>query len=393
MSLQEIANAINAQKSSTKVNASVLKVGENDYQLVLTGADTAKEIQVTETSGSPLQSLGLIDSDGAFLDEVQGAQQAELIVDGVTITRDSNTITDLIDGVTLSLKSADPGTTIELDVTTDTSEITDTITAFVEAYNALREFITTNQTVGSDGTVSDDAVLYRDTLLSSMSTQIQSLFATQVNTGDASISTLRDIGLTINGDNMMELDAETLSDALNNNLSGVRALFETQYSSGNSNFALLSNTSINQFGTISFEITHDGSGITSVTANGVDDMFDISGSSIIGKAGTAYEGLRFAYIGTTSTSFDFTLNQGVGDLISNTISKFTDPINGSLTAEATRLNDTNTSLSTQATRIRERAEEYRESLITKYANFEAILSQSQSTLAQLRAILGTNDDS
>lgn len=392
MSLQEIASAINSQRSTTHVNASVLKVGENNYQLVLTGGDTAKQIQLSDTSGTVMQSLGIIDAGGAFLDEVQEAKQAQLELDGLTITRDSNIVNDLIDGVTLNIKSADPNTTIELDVTNDTSQITDTIAAFVDAYNALRTFVATNQSVSSDGTVSEDAVLYGDNLMKTMSQQIQSMFATQVNTGSP-ISTLRDIGLTVNADNFLEIDAEVLADALADNLSGVRALFETQITNPEPNFALLGNTSSNNFGSLNFSITSDGTNVTDVTVNGQAGMFDIVGSSIVGKTGTIYEGLRFAYIGTTSTSFSMNLNQGVGDLLSNTINRYTDSLTGLITQEVQRVNDSNTELDTQAARIRERSEAYRSSLIAKYASFEAVLSRSNSTLTQLRALLGTDDDS
>jgi flagellar hook-associated protein 2 len=391
MSLQEIASAINAQRATTKVSATVLKVSENDYQLVLTGTATAKDIQITDTSGGVMQSIGVIDGGGAFLDEIDEAKQAILEVDGITITRDSNTITDLIDGVTLTLKGEDVGTTINLEITNDSSAVADTISAFVDAYNAFRDFVVRNQSVGEGGAVAEDAVLHGDTIMNTLNLSLQGLFATNVNS-TGSINTLRDIGISLTDDNHLQIDAEALSDALANDYQGVRDLFESRYTSGDSNFTLLNNTSSNVFGPLNFSVTHDGTNITDVTVNGQSGMFDIAGGSIVGKAGTAYEGLRFAYIGTTSSTFTFNLTQGIGDLLSNSINKYTDAVNGMITEEQSRILDTNETLSQQATRIRERAEDYRASLINRYAQMEALVNQANTTLNQIRAILGTNDD-
>ncbi len=393
MSLQEIASAINAQSTTTKVTASVLKVADNSYQLVLTGSNTAKAIQLSDTSGTVMQSLGVINASNAFLDEIQEPLQAQIEVDGIMVTRDSNTITDILDGVTLNIKAADPGTTISLEVTKDTTAGADAISAFVDAYNAFRQFVKDNQAVGADGSVSDSAALFSDTLLKSLNQDVQALLSRSYTTGDPAITTLRDIGIKLNDSNFLEVDQEVLGNALANNFDSVRAMFETQYSSSNTEFRLLNNTSTGEYGALTIDITATGVGaITDVTVNGQSGMFEISGSSIVGKKGTQYEGLSFAYVGSTSTTLTMTINQGLGDLMSNNFGRYTDSVTGEVTSQINRINDDSDNLQSRADRVRERAEQFRESLIAKYSKMEALINASKSTLAQIRAILGNNNN-
>lgn len=393
MSLQEIANAINGQSSTTKVTASVLKVADNSFQLVLTGTETARAIQISDTTGTVMQDLGVINASNAFLDVIQPPQTAQIEVDGILITRNSNTITDILDGVTLNIKSADPGTTITLEVTKDTTAAADAVAEFVEAYNAYRQFVKDNQAVSAEGVVSEKAVLFGDTLMKTLNQDIANLLSQSYATGNPAITTLRDIGLTLNADNFLEIDEEDLNNALTNNFDSVRAMFETQYSSSNTEFRLLNNTATGAYGTLTFDITATGAGaITGVLVNGQANMFDISGTSIVGKKGTQYEGLSFAYIGSTSTTLTMTINQGLGDLMSNSFGRYTDSTLGEITAQINRINTDNDSLQTRADRVRERAELFRESQIAKYARMEALINASKSTLAQIRAILGTSND-
>lgn len=393
MSLQEIANAINGQSSTTKVTASVLKVADNSFQLVLTGTETARAIQISDTTGTVMQDLGVINASNAFLDVIQPPQTAQIEVDGILITRNSNTITDILDGVTLNIKSADPGTTITLEVTKDTTAAADAVAEFVEAYNAYRQFVKDNQAVSAEGVVSEKAVLFGDTLMKTLNQDIANLLSQSYATGNPAITTLRDIGLTLNADNFLEIDEEDLNNALTNNFDNVRAMFETQYSSSNNEFRLLNNTATGAYGALTFDITATGAGaITGVLVNGQANMFDISGTSIVGKKGTQYEGLSFAYIGSTSTTLTMTINQGLGDLMSNSFGRYTDNTTGEITAQINRINTDNDSLQTRADRVRERAELFRESQIAKYARMEALINASKSTLAQIRAILGTSND-
>ena len=90
-----------------------------------------------------LQSLGVLDGGGAIKNELRAAQNAELLVDGLStiIERQSNIISDVFGGGTLTLYKAEPGTTVRLDVERDLNQVKSAIVDLVDAYNELRGFI------------------------------------------------------------------------------------------------------------------------------------------------------------------------------------------------------------------------------------------------------------
>lgn len=392
MDLNDLAAAINTQSTTTGVSATVLKVSANSYQLVMSANETAKAITVSNVTGTNvLDSIGMT-SGGTFTNELQAAQQAMLTLDGVPITRDSNTIDDLIDGVELVIAKQEPGTTINLEIGDDHSGVKDGIMAFVNAYNELRAFISTNQAVQSDGSLSEDAVLFSDSELKNLTSSVQQLINGSFGSGGTALATLRELGITQDGENNFVVDESALDTAIITKFDEVRKMFETQLTNDNAEFALLGNTSKIGSANIAFNITMSGGVITNVSANGDSTLFDFTGGSITGKKGSIYEGLKFAYIGTTSTTINFSIKQGLGDLLDNTLDSFADTVTGSLAAQKFSLTTQNTELLARADRVRERADDFRNSLIDRYGKFEAQIARSKSVLAQIQAILGTNKD-
>src|SRR4051794_15881474 len=103
---------------------------------------TRKEGTFASAGGDDvLGTLGLSTDGGTTLKRPLAApQDAKIAIDGTTITRSSNTIADAIDGMTLNLFQADPGTTVTVEVDRSLSGVEDQIKSFADAYNALRDF-------------------------------------------------------------------------------------------------------------------------------------------------------------------------------------------------------------------------------------------------------------
>jgi flagellar hook-associated protein 2 len=392
MTLNDIATAINAEKATTGVTASVLKISTGNYQLVLSANETNKAITTAVVSGDTvMQNLGVTNGVGAFINQIQPQQAAQIRLDGVLISRDSNTIDDLITGVTFDIVQQQPGTDIFLTVGNDTTAVKSAIMDFVDSYNALRDFVAAQQVVTSDGEVSADAILFGDTYLKSFNDAIQPLIAGSYGAGGADMATLRELGITHDATNHLTVDETILDDKILNNFDEVQAIFETTHSSNNTDFRLMKNTARLASANIVFDITVAAGVITGVSANGDNTLFDISGGSIIGKKGTIYEGLTFGYVGAASATVTFSMKQGVADLMDNTMEQFADVVTGVIQEEKLRLDEVNTQLSARADRIRERADDYRNRLVDKYAKFEAQLAQSQILLEQMRAIIDSQN--
>ena len=391
MSLEEIIEAINAESDTSGVIASVVKVGDDAYRLVLTAEDTAKEIVLTDDSGSVLQDLGVIDSSGAIADELQAAQSAIIRLDGIEITRDSNQIDDVLEGVTFYLYEAEAGTTLQMDMEADLSSVVEQIEAFVEAYNAYRDFVLTNQEVDDDGAVSDDAALFGDNLLRNLTTQVAAIL--NYSNGDGEISSLADIGLTFDENNYLVLDSATLEEALATDSEAVRALLEFQMTASSSDIQMLRKGTGAAEQDFTLDITVDGDGtITGVSVGGDDSLFTVDGTRIIGVDGTAYEGLILVFTGDESASIDIELSRGIADQLVNCLSTYSDADDGllqqAIDAEAENIE----AMEERVSDIEQRAEAYRERLTEYYAYLETKIAEAERQQENLAALLDNDDD-
>lgn len=391
MSLTDVANAINAGSSTSGVTAILAKVSETSYELVLQGSDVAKNINIGGVSGTNvMKNLGVIDAGGAFKFVRQPAQAGVVIMDGITYTRNSNDFSDLLPGISLKLKGQDPATTVTLNVENDNSGIKEGIIKFIDAYNELRDFVKSQQIVSEAGAVDDGAVLFGDMLLSTLNTKIQGILGGSYGAGGTALSSLREVGITLDVDNRLEIDEADFDVALINNFEDVRNIFQTNASSDNSEFRMTGSTYTGPAVNFTLGITYAAGNISNVSVNGQGGLFDISGTTISGKVGTAYEGMTFAYVGTTSASINVSLTTGISDALNSVLDGYTDILTGDISDAMNQLADLNKDLEIRSTRVLERAADFRDRLIEKYANFESRLSAAQTVLAQLRALLGTN---
>lgn len=222
-SLAGLASAINAAAGG--VTASVV-TDANGARLMLKGASgAANSFTLTANSGAAA-SLSRFTWDGTTggMTRAQLAQDAIVRMDGVDTTHATNTVDTLIEGVSLKLVSAKPGTSIALGVTRPTSAIAQAVGDFVAAYNALKAQL-------DDATNASDAAFNGNSNIRAMRRQLSQLTSTVLNTSGGP-QTLADIGIATNRDGTLTLNAAQLAARQTSDPDGVEALFNpTQYSS------------------------------------------------------------------------------------------------------------------------------------------------------------------
>ena len=397
MTLNDLSTAINAQTATSGVTATVISTGTG-ARLVLSTSDTNQAISVSTTSGSDVAlGIGLTDSSGAFASQLQAAQPSIVTIDQQTITSDGNELTDVVPGLSISLlQGTTTGQTITLDVEANYDDIKTAITGFITAYNALRDFVVTNQTVGSDGTVADDAVLFADSILRDAGRQLSAVLSGSPASASDDVADLADLGITFNASNQLELSSETtLDDLLLTNLSSVASFFETSFTSDNAGLKLMKNATTQSFD-FSLDVTATDGAITGVTVGGKSGLFTVSGSLISGAKGTIYEGLSFALSPATSGAIAVKVEQGFANKITSLLNGFASTTSGTIATQVASLEALDTTLTAKSDDIRTDAEDYRTRLVAKYAAMETELSAAQLLQAQIKAILGassSDDDS
>jgi flagellar hook-associated protein 2 len=384
MSMSDLAATINTQSATTGVQASVLKVADSQYELVLTTAATGETITTSSVSGDDvLNKLGVTASDGSFTDELQASKQAIIKMDGVTITRSTNDISDIFDGMTFHLYQTTPtDTSISVDVGTDLSGIATTVQSLVDSYNAVREFVTTQQSVGSDGTASSSSVLFGDGTVRNISQAIYNALNTKV--GGTSMA---DIGLTFDSSNNLVLDTSKLNDALLDNLDTVKSLLSFQMTTSSSDLLLLDRGTAAP-SSFTIDVTVDSSGnLSGASIGGDSSMFTISGTRIVGNAGTAFDGYSFVYAGTTSQSIDVTVSSGIAEGLYTASDAASNTKTGTLESLIDNITDTDNDLQTQSDTIKSQADTYRTSLTNRYAKYQAAIESAESMKSYLDALL------
>lgn len=376
MTIYDLAAAINATTATSEVGAQVLKLADGDLRLVLSGQETGKAITAAGDPGT-IAALGL--------GTIQAAQTAQVRIDGVSLERRSNTIDDALAGVTLELFKAAPGTTLGVSVEPSLGDVKTRIGQVVEAYNAVRDFVTARAGVGANGTVDEDAVLYGERSLRSiaaaLSTEIVRAVA-GVPTG--SPATLRSLGITLDAASRLEVDQGKLDAALLGNLEGVRRVLEFQATTSSGDlrvYARPNGLADRDFAVAIVDANADGTP-ESATIDGI--AATVTGGRIEGVAGTAYAGLTLFWAGTGSTVIDVATTQGVADRLYNELEDVLDGLGGELARVAQSYADQNSRYAQEVTRIEERAEAERTRLIARYTAMEQALSLTKSLLEQIR---------
>jgi len=219
--LAGIAQAINSADAG--VTASVIDDGLGHIYLTMTseesGADNTISVNITNGSSGQLDSLY---EAGAMI-TTRAAANSQLTVDGIDVERSSNTISDLISGVTLNLRKADSTETVTVGITRDTDTIKEKISAFVDAYNKLVDEIASKQSYG--GEEGSSGPLIGDSTLRSILRSLGNILGQQVAETQNNADTLFSIGISIDRYGKMQMDDTEITDALATNISDVITIF------------------------------------------------------------------------------------------------------------------------------------------------------------------------
>lgn len=215
--LSGLSSAIN--KANAGVTATILNDGTSD-RLVITGNETGDKNAVTIAATG---SLAQFDTTGGSMTKSQSAQNAELTIDGIAVSKPSNTVTDAIKGVTLNLNQTNVGSPVKVSLAKDLTAVTNQVTAFVDAYNTLATAV--NKQTAFNATTKTSAVLNGDASARSILTSVRAELGKAV-TDSTGLKTLSDIGISFQRDGTLKLEKpDKLKSALETNFTAVSSLF------------------------------------------------------------------------------------------------------------------------------------------------------------------------
>jgi flagellar hook-associated protein 2 len=226
--LAGIRDAINqATGNKDYVRATIINATDGAH-LVLSGTATgaANAITVAQAGGDG-GLASLVYNPGATTNYTIGrpAQDSIVSVAGFTRHSDTSTVTNVIDGITLTLIKADEGEVHTLTVGTDKAAVTARIKTFVDQYNAMEKTLASLRSY--EPTTKKAGPLLGDAMLRGIESDIRSKL-TDVNGGSSVFRTLASIGITTQKDGTLTLDAAKLNTALESNYDEVAKLFGSE---------------------------------------------------------------------------------------------------------------------------------------------------------------------
>jgi flagellar hook-associated protein 2 len=218
-SLAQLRDKINA--SNAGVVASVL-TDASGARLVLRSATTGEmngfRVGVTDSDGNNSDGLGLsalaFDPSVGVLTMAQAlaAANAAATLNGLSISSSSNTLSNVLDGITLTLGKV-TAAPVQVDAKTDTASIRKALDGFVSAYNELNKQLL--EQTKYDAATKSAGALQGDSAAVQMRAQLRSLLG-ESSSASAMFTRLAEVGFDVQSDGSIRLDEAKLANGLAN---------------------------------------------------------------------------------------------------------------------------------------------------------------------------------
>ena len=244
-SLEGLRDAIN--DADAGVQASIVNNGSG-YVLQITapsGQSNELEIVVSESGGSPTNadasdlSRFSFTTGGFQLSEDQEGKDARLTINGLSVTRETNVVDDVVSGLKLDILSAAPGEPVTITVTDDKAFAEQNVRDFVAAYNTFLEVL--DPLFGATTRENDDGEketvqgsLANDSLAKSILSRIRTSIASAIpGLASSNYTSLTNIGIRTELDGTLSIDEDDFKEAFNNNFEDVQKLLSPLTESSN----------------------------------------------------------------------------------------------------------------------------------------------------------------
>jgi len=391
--LNDWATALNGQVFGTTTLVATVVAGD---------AAGAQRLRVEAADGRQLSfggAAGLVGTTGGDDGVATFGNEA------LTVSRASNTIDDVFQGITIDLFQAEPGTVVELEIDRNLNGIKESIVNFVNAYNDLRTAVNQQREVDPlTGQPVEDAALFGTGVLSAIESELNVLIGNGAQGLDSGFSVLAQIGIDfIDNESLTDstlestltVDDTELDNALLNDFDSVRNLFSYSYSIDDPRLQLTSfNRDVGVLPT-GFQITgfdFDGTNITAAaTTDGATVTF--TGRTLTIETG-ALAGSTFFFNGpATGGPIDIGVDNGLGvahDFFFG-LDRFDDDEFGLITNEVSALEDSNDAKQNRVDQLLDGLAREQERLEERFARMEADLARLDGIRQQVESVFGAFD--
>mgnify|MGYP000220807983 CR=1 FL=1 len=371
--LAGIASSLNALSG---VTASIVKKAEDSYSLLVrseTGSENALRLTVTPTdSGSTITALDTTSDNDDH--QTVAASDATLNVDGISISRETNTISDLFDGYTFNL-TATTSSTFRVSSSLDTDTAYTQMQAFIDSLNATRN--TLNDLTKTGSATSDAGPLSNDPVAEAVVKKLRTITNGALPGFGTSSLYLSNLGVRTNLDGTLSLTQSAFETALEADPTTFDAIFNSTATSDNE-FLSVSRSATADIAAGTYAWTFDSD-------TGVATLDDTSLSSSTDDDGnTVYSPLSGDLLGVSVTPNQTvtSANIFIGKSLIDTLSEYIDETivsAGDLSNRTTQINTEVDELNIDQTRLDERMEDIRTRYTKQFSAMESAISSLKNT--------------
>ena len=238
------ANAVTFTVPTTNGESYAQLATDINAQITAYNQTATTPVAITATAGSDANgtNISITSGDGtpftlnepAFgFTQAAAGSNASAVVDGVPVTSATNSLTGAVAGVTINLLASTGGTALTLNVQADTNQAVNALNQLVSDYNNAfnlvnSQFAVTTSTDSNGNTTNSQGVLGGDSTVRSLQTALAQAitYVFKPASGTTTVSTLADVGVTMNNDGSLSFDQTKLTAALSNNASDVQNFFQ-----------------------------------------------------------------------------------------------------------------------------------------------------------------------
>lgn len=375
--------------SGAQVSANFVNDGsDNPIRLVISGNQTGADNTVSARIFT--NNLGVGEITQLSFTESQTPLDALLELDGISISKSSNTVTDIISGAILSLRGTGTG---NIQLSTDLNAIRDKVTNFVTEYNDLTEFI--QDLLKFNPETLESGEFLGNFAIQNLQNILRGTVSGEVSGAQGPFGFLSQVGITTQSDGKIVLETAKLNDALQSNLGNVADLFSSRATVDNINTTFIGFTETTQAGTFEIRVRN---GTPQIRRQGETDFVDATGAGnfFAGPTGHSSEGLNFRLASLADGDYgSIALSIGVAESLNRQVSFLTDSSrNGPVTSEINTITETIDNLDETLLSLDQRIAEFESNIKERFANLEIILgrlnTQSQSFASSIASIQNLN---
>ena len=371
-SLSEFSTDLNA---ITGVTAQVIAKGDGTFSLsVMSEYGAENALRLTASSNGPTD---FDTTDGGH--EITAAQDAELIVNGITISRETNSISDIVAGATLTLNEV-TSSNVTLSVATNATTATADLQALIDQINTMRSYLEAATARGANG--AEPGALAGDASISAIKRELSSITTAPLNGFGNDPVYLSEVGVKTNRDGSLSLDATQLEKILISNPEKLDAIYNSVNSMELDSLSVaFSSSATPPEGAHSFayDAVSDTATLNEIS---LSSRINSAGAREFYKIGGTFNGLVINAGTHVQADGDLSSKVYVGQSLVDKLSTYLETItatSGDITKKETYLNSRSSEYKEQLTEADTKADIIQARELRKFAEMEKAVTQLKST--------------